>query len=433
MPTRQLLFRLSLTAALVLLQGCGFMHLEMNQLADSLQNNGAEKTLAELEKIAPADRDRVQYLLNRGTLKKLTGDYQGADDDLQNAKQLSASLAAASVSENLGAATINETLRSFVGSASERVIIHSMLALNYLNQGDLLAARVEMLQADITMRQLAKPDSNSGQLASSHYLAGVIYELNNEFDNAMISYRHAAELVDARGLPMPQALADSLLYLSRRNGLKQQYQQYQQRFNRSAAPLNAGEYDIFVFYSDGVVSNKRQHFISVYSFQLQQNLALALPYYPPSNYRPRPLYLSVNSQKIATQPIENINQLVREDLDAELPAITATTLLRAAAKYQAVKQAQSKDDIAGLLLNLATTFSETADRRSWNMLPANLQIARLRVAKGQAIDVQGSSILNELNQQRGFTMIDFKQSPSRLILANSISRPALLTANAPSQ
>ena len=409
------------------------MHLEMNHLADALQNNGAEKTLVALENITPADRDRVQYLLNRGTLKTLTGDLQGAEADLQNAKQLSASLTAASVSENLGAATVNETLRSFAGSASERVIIHSILALNYLRQGDLLAARVEMLQADITMRQLAQPNSHSGQLASSHYLAGVIYELNNEYDNAMISYRHAAELVDKRGLPMPAALADSLLYLSQRNGLKQQYQQYQQRFNRSAAPLKADEYDIFVFYSDGVVSNKRQHLISVYSFQLQQNLALALPYYPPTNHQAQRLLISVNGKKTVTQTLENINQLVREDLDAELPAITATTLLRATAKYQSVKQAQSKDEIAGLLLNLATTFSETADRRSWNMLPANLQIARIRVAKGQAIDVQDGRILNELNQQQRFTIIDFKQSYSRVVVANSISRPALLTINTPYQ
>ena len=400
------------------------MQLEINQLANTLEKNGAEKTLVAFEKINPATRDRVQYLLNRGILKKLTGDFKGAVVDLEKAKNLSNPLAATSLSENFGAATINETLRSFIGSPSERIIIHSMLALNYLAQGDLLAARVEMLQADITMRELAQKDSNSGQLASSHYLTGVIYELNNEYDNAMISYRRAAKLVDVRGHPMPRALADSLLYLSQRTGLQQQYRQYQKRFNRSTEPLKAGERDIFVFYDQGVVSNKRQHFISVYNFHAQQNITLALPYYPAKQYQPQRLYFSVNGKKTSTQLIEDIDGLVRADLNADMPTITATTLARSVAKYQAVRQAQRKDEIAGLLLNLATTFSETADLRSWNMLPANIQVARIRSAKSEAIYLQDGTMLNQPNQHQKFTMIDFKHGQARLILANSITLPA---------
>lgn len=406
------------------MQACGFMQVEINQLANSLEKNGAEKTLTALEKITPPDRDRVQYLMNRGTLKILTGDREGASSDLEDAKQLSRALASSSLSENFSAATINETLRSFVGSPSERVILHSMLALNYLGQGDLLGARVEILQADITMRQLEKAESNRGQLASINYLAGVIYELNNEYDNAMISYRRAAQLVDARGYEIPQALADSLLYISQRNGLKQQYSQYQKRFNRSATPLNSGERDIFVFYSDGVVSHKRQHFLSVYSFQLNQNIALALPYYPPSQYRPSQLLFSTEGRDTRTESLESVDQLVREDLDAEMPAITAMTLARGVAKYQAVNQAQRKDDIAGLLLNLATTFSETADRRSWNMLPANLQVARFRASEDKPIYLQDGSLIDEHNQHHQFAVIHFKQGQSSVILASSISLPA---------
>ena len=44
-----------------------------------------------------------------------------------------------------------------------------------------------MLQADITMQQLAEESELAGQLASVRFLAGVIYELNDEYDDALIS------------------------------------------------------------------------------------------------------------------------------------------------------------------------------------------------------------------------------------------------------
>ena len=416
-----------------MLQACGFMQMEVNQLADSLESQGAAKTLEALEKISPPQRDRVQYLMNRGTLKQLSGDREGAGNDLETAKQLSDSLAAASLTENLGAVTVNETLRSFVGSPSERVILHSMLAFNYLAQNDVLGARVEMLQADVTMRQLATAGSNSGQLAGANYLSGVIYELNNEYDNAMISYRRAAELVEARGRAIPEALADSLLYLSFRNGLKDEYKQYQKRFNRSAKALSEGEREVFVFYSDGVVSNKRQHFISVYSYQLEQMISIALPYYPDSRYRPSRLYFSADDKDTRTEIIESTEQLVREDLDAEMPAITATTLARAVTKYQAVNEAQRKDDIAGLLLNLATTFSETADRRSWNMLPASLQVARFRVSKDEHVYLEDGSILDDPEQHHQLAVMNFKRGRATVVLASSINLPPLRMLSRPSQ
>jgi len=415
--------RLLFITGLLSLQACGFMQVEVNQLADSLESQGAARTLESLEKIQPPERDRVQYLMNRGTLKQLSGDREGARSDLEAAKELSEQLAATSLTENIGAVTVNETLRSYVGSPSERVIIHSMLAFNYLAVGDLLGARVEMLQADVTMRQLAKSGSNSGQLASANYLTGIIFELNNEIDNAMISYRRAAELIEERGQRIPTALADSLLDLSQRLGLREEYTTYQQRFGRTASPLAEGEREIIVFYSDGVVTNKRQHFISVYSYQLKQNIAIALPYYPDSRHLPSHLSFAAGDLKVRTQLLESVEQLAREDLDDEMPAITATTLARAVAKYQAVNEAQRKDDIAGLLLNLATTFSETADRRSWNMLPATLQVARFRVPEGEPVYLEDGSVLDDPEQHHQFLTVNFKQDQVTVILASSINLP----------
>ena len=122
-----------LTALLtVLLQSCAVQQEKVNSLAERLELSTPEATLSTLQLVTPPERDRGQYLLNTGLLKSITGDFEGANRDLQEAKDILNALQATSVSENLGAAVVNETLRSYDSSASERVLLHELLSINYL-------------------------------------------------------------------------------------------------------------------------------------------------------------------------------------------------------------------------------------------------------------------------------------------------------------
>jgi hypothetical protein len=182
------------------MQGCTSW--QVNQLANTLPQMGPEQTLLKLQEIVPSDRDSGQYLLDRGILKFYSGDVPGSRQDLEQAKSIMGSLTAVSITENFAALTTNETLRSYAGTPSEQALVHAMLALGYLGEGDLDGARVEMLQADVTMKQLADGNSVSGQLASVLFLAGLVYEINGELDDALISYRKAYDIIKSRGDPL---------------------------------------------------------------------------------------------------------------------------------------------------------------------------------------------------------------------------------------
>jgi hypothetical protein len=68
------------------------------------------------------------------------------------------------------------------------------------------------------------------------------------------------------------------------------------------------------------------------------------------------------------------------------------TLARILAKQQAVRAAQRDSELAGILANLATIFTEVADTRSWNMLPSSIQVMRTTLPAGRyAIQVPGRS------------------------------------------
>ncbi len=407
--------KLAVLVLLTLLTGCVAQH-KINSLADSLQIKGADSTLAALEKIDPNGRDRAQYLLNRGTLYRLSGDLAASTQDLESAKTIMRKLQASSVTENIAALTINETLRSYSGTPSERVLVHTVLAYNYLQQNDLDGARVEMLQADITMREVADGDKLRGQLASSHFLAGLIYELNGEWDNAMISYRNTAEILDQRSQRIPAAVQSSLLQTSFRQGLKQEYQSYVNRFSRETRPVAEGERELIVFYSDGIVSHKRQRTISLYSYELKQQVTISVPYYPSANYFPRPLNLSVAGENRSTDLLEDLEILARNDFEEEIPGITAATTARAVAKYQMVeKMRREQGDSMAVLFNLAAAITEQADLRSWNMLPSSIQVARIRIAAD--IDIDAIDLTQGLNAS---DILEFNQGNILLLLANSV-------------
>ena len=367
----------------VLSQACVVQHQQVNALAQRLDYAAPETILRSLQETTPPQRDRGQYLLNSGLLKSITGDFEGAVLDLQGAKSILNSLQAISVSENLAAATVNDTLRSYDASPSERVLLHVLLSIDYLMLNDLDAARVEVLQADVVMNELATEDEPVGQLASAHFVAGLVYELGGEFDNARISYQKADNLLALRNMPTPSALRSSLLSLERRLGVDAGNYSYSAPSLPPTQAPGPGMADIVVIYWDGVVTTKRGNATSVWSPELNHIVSLALPYYPPSNYIAKPFTLSIADQDYRTETIEDIETLLRQDLEEEHAAIQAMALARMVTKYQVVKQARQQDEGLGFLFNMIALASESADTRSWNMLPSAIQIGRFSITAGE--------------------------------------------------
>ncbi|MYM62638.1 hypothetical protein [Pseudomaricurvus sp. HS19] len=361
---------------LLLLNGCAAWKLK--DLAAQMPASGPITTLERLQQIEPPQRDRAQYLLNTGLLKLYTGDFSGSQQDLQQAKQIMEALAATSVSENLAAFTTNETLRSYSGSPTDRVLVHVTLALAYLLGGDLQAARVEALQLDVTMRQFPA-DKTIGHLASARFVAGLIYELAGERDDALISYRLAYNILKERQEPVPEALQSALLNLTHsQRGFEREYNGYRSEFNRDATVPGRTEAEWLLIYFDGVVSQRTETRLTIFAGEANTVVTVVIPGYHDSGRTPHPLQWQAPGSSGTTAIIENIERRVRQDLDAESGALVATATARAVAKYHMVRNAREQSELAGAFANIFSVLSEQADLRSWNLLPAYIQVARLQ-------------------------------------------------------
>ncbi|MGI0117245.1 hypothetical protein [Zooshikella sp. RANM57] len=358
--------------------------MRVNALASDLESSPPEKVLTDLENIAFPERDRVQFLLNFGILKSLSGDFDGSIKDLQEAKSVIQQVEAISISENIGAVTVNDTLKSYAATPGEQMLLHQILLTNYLLKGQLDEARVEVLQAQVKAKKFSETSELTGRLASMEYLAGLVYELHNEVDNAMISYRNAARFMKKRDMEIPDVLQNSLLRCSYLLGLKNEYKKYVNLFGRKTARADHKKGEVTVIFWDGVVSAKKQNFITVYVPKLEHNVTLALPYYPDKSKPIMPLVFTTGDNIFKTEPIENVEKIVREDLDAQKKVIYSTALARMVAKHLAIKVSQGQNaEGLSILLNLASVLTEAADVRSWNMLPSSIQVARVKLAPGR--------------------------------------------------
>lgn len=365
--------------------GCAQQQRRSSEVANLLYTQQPQTVLKQLQTSSPSSYSIVQFHLNLGMLYLLSGDFQPAIDNLTLAKREMSVLDASSISENLAAATISETLRTYSGYPTDKVMVHNMLALSYLFNDDIAGARVEILQADVAMKKLAEREELTGQLASMHLLSAVIYELLDEQSNAFISYRLAAEIMQERGILLPKGLKKALLRLSYQLGNTNQYDAYVKQFPNDLISNNDAKNQVFAFYFDGIVSHKKQDSLMVPVDNGEQFIRIAMPSYPVKNLAIRRANLIANDMQMNTELVENIEGLVRDDLLADYPSILLMTTTRAFSKYKLVEQGNEAEPLLGMLLNMATVLTEVADLRSWNTLPSNIQFTYLETIDDQVL------------------------------------------------
>ncbi len=417
---------LAAVAGVLALSGCATYSTSFSTVEQQLAGRKYGDALNTIEKSAKDKRDRVLYLLNKGMVQRMNGDYVASNQSLEAAKQEMERLYAASISENALSFVINDATVSYAGDDYEQVLVHLYMALNYLELGQRDEARVEALQVDTKLREIAEkfPESKFTEDALSRYLSGMIYEELGERSDAMIAYRKAYEAYKKYqvnfSVPVPPMLKLDLLRLAQQQGLKDELAQYQKEFGMAPQKVDAGtaqaDGELVFILNDGLAPIKREEVIATWApppavaAEAAKSprkvhtatptppvlVNIALPYYESRPERVVSARISVAGKQADTQMMEDIDAIARASLRARMPAITARAVARAVAKaaiQESVDKAGQKGNannndagarlVASLLVRAASLATERADTRSWLTLPANVQMARLPLQAGR--------------------------------------------------
>jgi uncharacterized protein len=363
-------------------------------------NCNAAMTLMAENRSAYGRNAELLYLLDSAMVGLQCADYPLTQKHLQAAEQLAEKLWTESISRNVAALVTNDYTLPYSGEDYERVLIHLVSAIGYLQADQPDGALVEIRRLDSLLAMFADKyhaDDVYKKDAFARYLSGMLHEADGAYDDAFIDYFHAAEIYGTQwrryGTGPPDSLIHDLLRMAAVTDRMEQAHQVvpqgagEHRRTTENNP-HAGSVVLIVFSGEG-------------PHKVQDMAVVPTPGGPIGVAFPRIVTGAVGCDsgtfQLAgeTQVLEadlalvsDINQIALKTLEDRRGRIVAKAVARAVAKQVAIKSIVNtpKDkDKRGLevMLNIANMLVlERADTRSWRTLPGRIRMARTMAPAG---------------------------------------------------
>lgn len=347
-------------------------------------------TLLDKSALAKSRKNRLLYLMERGTLLHLKGDWEESNRELEEADRLSEELFTRSLSAEGLSFITNDNVIAFAGEDYEAVFLNYLKTLNFLALGDLGAAAVESRRVDEKLNWYVDRYGERNVYREDAFLrllTGLIYEAQGDSNNAFIAYRKSLEAYRASrtkyGVAVPGLLWSRLLTSARRTGLLEEARQVEEEAREAGVEPTAEGTVAALLVNRGSVPVKREEFILIpteHGFPVK----IAVPRFEPSAPPAGPVEVALDgSSWQSAERVQDVAAIARQSLSDKEGRVLAKAVARAVAKQLAARQAQKeKGPLAGLAVQLAALLTENADLRSWSGLPAEIWLAVLPVEPG---------------------------------------------------
>ena len=415
-------------------------HFSMNATYDSLQ-----VALEPGARTAP--KDVLQRDLQTAVSLHLGGEYEASNALFEAAEREADVRYTKSVSQMGLSLLTSDKAMDFTPSRAEMAMIPYYRMQNYLRLGDTDAALVEARKAGSYFRQLEDENGDICRSSTFlKYLTGLIYEMGGEHNDAVVSMRQAEAGYDGcqetYGFGPPASFGPDLVRIALGAGLSDVAEDARKRYGvAKVKPDGSGE--VIVVIENGFVAHRSEQ--TVYFPILKSEVAGLDPKDPVSmlatstlltgrlvgalveqgvwGYTDEPeiripsdaslddLYLMelswptyrleangaasvgvlAGGVKADAFPVQDVSAEVVRDFEAVKRRVIGRTLARGLVKFLAAdqleKKAESQNPLLGILVgmgaNLAANALESADTRTWSLLPDRLEMARLRLPAGE--------------------------------------------------
>lgn len=386
---------------------------------DHFQSGRLEQARAEFEDPDTTGSDFLGAA-ESGTVALVQGDWPGARAHLERAAGVvreiedRALISATDLGESLVSFAINDTVKTYEGEGYERVMLHVLLAMTYLAEGNVEGAWVEakranqLLESEETLYEKRYAAGGMG-----HLLSAVAYELVGEPSDAYIDYKRMQE--KGVGLELAgRALVRLGTQLDREDEL----------------PLWLERFGPDIELPEGAASVVLLAGLGTAPYKVEVGFTLPLPdgvvqwAVPSYERRPQPInslnLLEVQSDtRVASSLVEDVGTVAQENLDDRIGWLAAKSAVRAALKFELTRQLEKEHGgwgwLAGALFTIAT---ERADLRSWLTLPDAWHGARLFVAPGVhefALEAPGGPTV-------GLGTYELEAGETLIVLARSVEQ-----------
>ena len=414
---------------LILTNGCATYNSKSVIFQNKLQEGDIKGAIASVEKnkhlLKP--RNKLLYLLEKGKLAYLEGDYE-TSNLLFNKADNFIEVNLPFVGNQILGTLLNPSKETYKGEDFEKVAIHYYKALNYtfLNQYD--EAIVEAKRINLRLLQLNEkyPEGKKNRYkddAFAHNLQGLLYEASGDINNAFIAYRNAVDLYLQNngtyfGVSIPKQLSQDLLRTATAMGFLDQFAIYEDKMNVTYKPAPEKGGEAIIFWENGLVPYKDQTFftfsilpgnqigyLTIFNEELGIDLPLpistgngggakfsdldvfnvAFPKYVTRTAYYNNAIVKANDTTYELEMVENYNDIAIKTLKDRRFRDIGKAALRLGAKKASQYVLKNQNEDLGALLGLFNAITESADTRNWQSLPSHIYYTRVPLEQGENI------------------------------------------------
>ncbi|MCK5785841.1 MAG: hypothetical protein KAH54_04680 [Candidatus Sabulitectum sp.] len=378
------------------------------------------EAISRLKEVFPdsTGRDRLLYLMELGNLARYAGQQRLAQAVLLQGDRLSDNLRGTDLGQQAQSMVTSDLALEFRGADYEKVFINYCLASSYAASGNIEDAVVEARRVNEKLKEInARYQSNPNRYTDDafvRYFMGVLYEMDGDYDDALISYRLALTTYDSTyseeyGLSAPYQLKSDAMRLANFTGFESLLSTFENQWPElswqgSGPTADMGE--IVAVIELGNISSRIASSFSVYVDD--RVYSLSLPIIPGFPRRRVAGSLSAGGRSTELFLVEDLNGIARKNLEDEAGRNVVRSAARIAVKAglanlgeNITEQLTDNENVSsgvGLVLSIIGAATEQADLRAWLTLPAQIQMARLQVSPGTwpvSVTVNGRTFTHE--------------------------------------
>lgn len=374
-------FRLLLCFFFLFLVACATYQGKVDHARSLLEDGRFSEALSQLKKLADEpSKDQLIYLLDYATALQVSGDYKESNKYFLIADKFADIQDYTSLSLETGSLLTSEEMVQYKGEDYEVVLINAMAAINYLNLGDLENAMVEVRRLNEKLRRFrleAKRNFTDNPLAL--YLSAIIYEANQNWDDAAIAYEQVYA-VNPDYPPLREDLIRSNLRARRFDAVKKWKLMFPDVVEKPEwTDRTRGE--VIVIYQQGWGPRKgfrrdNMRYPAMYPiWSVRTNDAPEL-FQLKNKIESAPILFSGN------EVLFNVDQVAVQSLEDQYAALVARRLGGVIAKEIVAERIRRENQLLGDLALIAMYAADRADLRQWSTLPKNFIIYRANIPAG---------------------------------------------------
>ncbi len=372
---------------------------------------------------ASEGKDRVLHFFNMGWLDYMSKEYQPSTQWFEKAD-----LYIEDYQKSLGAEALalitNPMVKPYKPEDVENVMTNYYKAVDYLLMKNLSGSLVEARK--ITQKLYALNDKYKDHKnrysddAFAHVLIGLVYDADNDYNNAFIAYRNALKVYEEIytpnfGLEAPEQLKHDILRTAYLTGFQDQVDFYERKFNMKYHHKKEEGGTLIVLWENGFGPVKSEWSINFSVMKgsggmvtfANDDLGLSFPFFigdwssskqsefsdlsflrvafPKYLTRPPVFHaaeLKVNNAAYPLELAENLNEISFKTLQDRMLRELGNSLLRLASKKLVESAVRSQDKNIGAAVGILNALTEKADTRNWQTLPYSISYARVSLPEG---------------------------------------------------